>query len=103
MSSVPEWQEDIEWEEDTELEEDSEEDRDLEEEPQVEWPVQLEWFDEACPDSEHRPLLGRKKPKNPINMIASILRMRNLRILHQVHSLVWGTKSPPGGGYSPFL
>ncbi|RMC20939.1 hypothetical protein DUI87_01792 [Hirundo rustica rustica] len=47
MSSVPEWEENIEWEEDMELEEDSEEDRDLEKEPQVEWPVQLEWFDEA--------------------------------------------------------
>ncbi|RMC20932.1 hypothetical protein DUI87_01785 [Hirundo rustica rustica] len=49
MSSVPEWEEDME------LKEDSEEDRDLEEETQVEWPVQLQWFDEACPDSEHRP------------------------------------------------
>ncbi|RMC09810.1 hypothetical protein DUI87_13597 [Hirundo rustica rustica] len=53
MSSVPEWEEDIEWEEDMELEEELEEDRDLEEEPQMERPVQLEWLDEAYAEKRY--------------------------------------------------
>ncbi|RMC21282.1 hypothetical protein DUI87_02143 [Hirundo rustica rustica] len=83
MSSMPEWEEDIEWEEDMELEEDSEEDRDLEEEPQVEWPVQLEWFDEAysayVADIAQR--LGcsvLKEASNSVQQPRAKVRVRNL-------------------------